>query len=54
MADPKTYYFNLPRGPRPSNVALREEWFPDIKAAALRTSAAPRCIKRGSSCPMGG
>jgi N-acetylmuramoyl-L-alanine amidase len=38
MADPKTYYFDLPGSKRPTYVTLREEWFPDIKAAALRTS----------------
>jgi N-acetylmuramoyl-L-alanine amidase len=38
MSEPKTYYFDLPRSRRPSDVRLKEEWFPDIKAAALRTS----------------
>ena len=38
MADPKTYLFDLPQTGRPDYVKLAEEWFPDIKAAALRTS----------------
>jgi N-acetyl-anhydromuramyl-L-alanine amidase AmpD len=38
MADPKSYYFDLPSSKRPSEVKLSEEWFPDIKSAALRTS----------------
>jgi N-acetylmuramoyl-L-alanine amidase len=38
MADPKSYYFDLPTSKRPSDVKIREEWFPDIKPAALRTS----------------
>ena len=38
MSDPKTYYFNLRESGRPSYVELKEEWFPDIKTAALRTS----------------
>jgi N-acetylmuramoyl-L-alanine amidase len=38
MADPKTYHFDLPDSGRPDYVKLKEEWFPDIKVAALRTS----------------
>ena len=38
MADPKTYHFDLPDSGRPDYVKLKEEWFPDIKAAALQTS----------------
>jgi N-acetylmuramoyl-L-alanine amidase len=36
--DPKTYHFDLPDSGRPDYVKLKEEWFPDIRAAALRTS----------------
>ncbi len=38
MADPKSYYFDLPTSKRPSTAKIDEEWFPDIKPAALRTS----------------
>jgi N-acetylmuramoyl-L-alanine amidase len=38
MADPKSYYFDLSGSKRPRYAKLNEEWFPDIKTAALRTS----------------
>lgn len=38
MADPKSYYFDLSGSRRPRDAKLNEEWFPDIKTAALRTS----------------
>ena len=38
MADPRSYFFDLPGSKRPSYAKLNEEWFPDIKSAALRTS----------------
>jgi N-acetylmuramoyl-L-alanine amidase len=38
MANPRSYYFDLPAHQRPNDVKISEEWFPDIKPAALRTS----------------
>lgn len=39
MNDPKTYQFDLPAASRPTNVVLKEEWYPGIQSAAIRASS---------------
>ena len=39
MADPKLFQFDLRTSERPNSISLREEWYPGIQAAALRTSS---------------
>jgi N-acetylmuramoyl-L-alanine amidase len=37
--DPTSYQFELPGSSRPSNASLREEWYPEIKTAAIQASS---------------
>lgn len=39
MPDPKTFHFDLDPAQRPSNATLKEEWYPNIQAAAVAASS---------------